>query len=137
MKPCSNKLLGYSYIGLQKKASITQISFRKNLLDALISIATMKLSLKDFLLVLKNKFPSTKWFTKRLLPWQIWACINHILRSTIIFMTPLFSYDTSERVTRSEKILWFRLCKNSNVVQFLNKVSLWKEKLKQDTCIYV
>ena len=60
MKPCSNKLLGYSYIGLQKKASITQISFRKNLLDALISIATMKLSLKDFLLVLKNKFPSTK-----------------------------------------------------------------------------
>lgn len=54
MKPCLNKLLGYSYVGLQKKASITQLRFRKNLLAVLISLATMKLSSKDFLLVLIN-----------------------------------------------------------------------------------
>lgn len=54
MKPCLNKLLGYSYVGLQNKASITQIRFRKNLLVVLISLATMKLSSKDFLPVLIN-----------------------------------------------------------------------------------
>ena len=54
MKPCLNKLLVYSYVGLQNKASITQIRFRKNLLVVLISLATMKLSSKDFLPVLIN-----------------------------------------------------------------------------------